>query len=125
MDRKVPLWRPAGLRCRRVLPRGGAGAFLPEYPQYRIIRASVRRRERGSDSRLPESSIRRGCGGSPMVDCGRLLLNRVGALRFALAEGDVFAGGLDQVDEDIIGRDSCRGCDAGVQVLKQRQSRLS
>jgi hypothetical protein len=43
------------------------------------------------------------CGSSPMGDCGRLLLNRVGALRFALAEGDVFAGGLDQVDEDIIG----------------------
>ena len=60
-----------------------------------------------------------------MVDCAQLLLNRLGALRFALAEGDVFAGGLDQVDEDIIGRDSCRGCDAGVQVLKQRQSRLS
>src|ERR671915_507421 len=81
--------------------------------------------ERGSDSRLPESSIRRGCGGSPIVDRGRLLLNRVGALRFTLAEGDVFAGGLDQVDEDIIGRDTCRGRDAGVQVLQQRESRLS
>ena len=44
----------------------------------------------------------------------QLLLNRVGALRLALAEGEVFAGDLDQVDEDIIGRDSCRGHDAGV-----------
>src|SRR5829696_5958706 len=78
-----------------------------------------------SDSRLPENSIRRGCGGSPMVDCGWLLLNRVGALRFALAEGDVFARGLHQDDEDISGRDTCRSRDAGVQVLKQRQSRLS
>ena len=39
----------------------------------------------------------------------RLLLNHVGALRFALAEGDVFARDLEQVDEDIIGRDTCRG----------------
>ena len=38
-----------------------------------------------------------------MVDCGQLLLNRVGALRLSLAEGDIFAGGLDQDDEDIIG----------------------
>jgi hypothetical protein len=65
------------------------------------------------------------CMSTPMVDCGRLLPNRVGALRFALAEGDVFVGGLDQVDEDIIGRDSCRDRDAGVQVLQQRESRLS
>ena len=72
--------------------RGDAVAFLPETPTIGSSEQAQGGANRWSDSRLPKNSIRRGCGSSPMVDCGRLLLDRVCALRFALAEGDVFAG---------------------------------
>ena len=76
-------------------------------------------------SRFPESSIRRGCGGSLYGRLWSAFTQPRWRAALRLGRRRCFRQGLEQDDEDIIGRDSCRGRDAGVQVLQQRQSRLS
>src|SRR6266850_4565966 len=47
-----------------------------------------------------------------------------GALRQSLAEGDVLARDLDELDHQVVGRDAGAGGDARVQLLEEREARL-
>jgi hypothetical protein len=48
----------------------------------------------------------------------------IGPLGESCAEREVLGRCFEQIDQEVIGRDSCRGNDPGVQVPVQRQARL-
>src|SRR5882762_2805988 len=57
---------------------------------------------------------------SPASGC----LRDEGALRQSLAERDVLARDLDELDHQVVGRDAGAGGDARVQLLEKREARL-